>query len=286
MPWPADVDLSAFDRAEGRPALLPAGRYVCRVESGELTMTRTGKLAYRLRFTVIEPSEYAGHSLFRWLLLDSPAYCSARRCSLARPAARCPKLDCDDGLGIWFSGAKGFHDPKTLGYRLRAFRRRNVGGLMLDKVGSRTGAGFAGRFTPLAHFRHRGKPSALSPQTTPDPDWGDGAIRGDDSPQEENPRQEQSKWPSGNIAWFVAVPLVLGVGGFTWLTGSTALTAYRTTGSWLDASTWRAYWDGLRLGSQANVNGLATAGRSLLTLGVWNEPWEVWAVDQVDRPVY
>jgi RHS repeat-associated protein len=26
--------------------------------------------------------------------------------------------------------------------------------------------------------------------------------------------------PSGNIAWFVAVPLVMSVGGFTWLTGS------------------------------------------------------------------
>ena len=92
--------------------------------------------------------------------------------------------------------------------------------------------------------------------------------------------------PSGNIVWFVAIPLVLGVGGFTWLTGSTALTADRTTGRWSDASTWRAYWDGLRLGSQSTVNGLASAARSLLTLGVWNEPWEVWAVDQVDWPVY
>jgi uncharacterized protein RhaS with RHS repeats len=92
--------------------------------------------------------------------------------------------------------------------------------------------------------------------------------------------------PSGNLAWFVAVPLVMSVGGFTWLTGSTALTAYRTTGIWSDASTWAALWDGLRLGIQANVNGLASAARSLLTLGVWNEPWEVWAVDEVDRPYY
>jgi RHS repeat-associated protein len=73
--------------------------------------------------------------------------------------------------------------------------------------------------------------------------------------------------PSGNIAWFVAVPLVMSVGGFTWLTGSTALVSYRTTGSWWDAGTWGASWDGLRLGIQANINGLATAGRSLLTLG-------------------
>jgi hypothetical protein len=92
--------------------------------------------------------------------------------------------------------------------------------------------------------------------------------------------------PSGNLAWFVAVPLVMSVGGFTWLTGSTALVSYRTTGSWWDAGTWGACWDGLRLGIQANVNGLASAARSLLTLGVWNEPWEVWAVDQVDRPYY
>jgi RHS repeat-associated protein len=92
--------------------------------------------------------------------------------------------------------------------------------------------------------------------------------------------------PSGNLAWFVAVPLVMSVGGFTWLTGSTALVSYRTTGSWWDAGTWGALWDGLRLGIQANVNGLASAARSLLTLGLWNEPWEVWAVDQVDRPYY
>jgi RHS repeat-associated protein len=92
--------------------------------------------------------------------------------------------------------------------------------------------------------------------------------------------------PSGNLAWFVAVPLVMSVGGFTWLTGSTALVSYRTTGSWWDAGTWGACWDGLRLGIQANVNGLASAARSLLTLGVWNEPWEVWAVDDADRPFY
>jgi len=78
----------------------------------------------------------------------------------------------------------------------------------------------------------------------------------------------------------------MSVGGFTWLTGSTALVSYRTTGRWWDAGTWGACWDGLRLGIQANVNGLASAARSLLTLGVWNEPWEVWAVDEVDRPYY
>jgi len=32
-------------------------------------------------------------------------------------------------------------DPKALSYKLRAFKRRNVGGLMLDKIGSRAGPG-------------------------------------------------------------------------------------------------------------------------------------------------
>jgi len=82
-PDPLRADLSAFDRAEGRPALLPPGNYVLRVESGELTMTRAGKLAYRMRFSVIEPSEYAGHSLNRWLLLDSPAACNRAKIALA-----------------------------------------------------------------------------------------------------------------------------------------------------------------------------------------------------------
>jgi len=80
---PLRADLSAFDRAEGRPALLPPGNYVLRVESGELTMTRAGKIAYRLRFSVIRPSEYAGHSLNRWLLLDSPAACNRAKIALA-----------------------------------------------------------------------------------------------------------------------------------------------------------------------------------------------------------
>jgi len=82
-PDPQKIDLSAFDRAEGRPVLLPAGRYVLRVESGELAATRAGKIAYRMRFTVIEPSEYAGHSLNRWLLLDSPAACNRAKIALA-----------------------------------------------------------------------------------------------------------------------------------------------------------------------------------------------------------
>jgi RHS repeat-associated protein len=146
---------------------------------------------------------------------------------------------------------------------------------------------FVGRFdatSGLYHFRHRDYFPTTGRWTTPDPL---GFAAGDANLYRYvGNRATIATDPSGNIAWFVAVPLVLGVGGFTWLTGSTVLTAERTTGRWSDASTWAALWDGLRLGIQANVNGLASAARSLLTLGVWNEPWEVWAVDEVDRPVY
>jgi RHS repeat-associated protein len=44
--------------------------------------------------------------------------------------------------------------------------------------------------------------------------------------------------------------------------------------------------DGLRIGLQANVNAAATATRSLVTLGFWAEPWEVWSVADEDRPYY
>jgi len=138
--------------------------------------------------------------------------------------------------------------------------------------------------TGLYHFRHRDYSPTTGRWTTQDPL---GFAAGDANLYRyvgNTPTLLVD--PSGNLAWFVAVPLVMSVGGFTWLTGSTALVSYRTTGSWWDAGTWGACWDGLRLGIQANVNGLASAARSLLTLGVWNEPWEVWAVDQVDRPYY
>jgi len=138
--------------------------------------------------------------------------------------------------------------------------------------------------TGLYHFRHRDYSPTTGRWTTQDPL---GFAAGDANLYRyvgNTPTLLVD--PSGNLAWFVAVPLVMSVGGFTWLTGSTALVSYRTTGSWWDAGTWGACWDGLRLGIQANVNGLASAARSLLTLGVWNEPWEVWAVDEVDRPVY
>jgi hypothetical protein len=69
---PLRVDLSAFDRADPRPTI-PAGWYVCRIESGKLDTTRAGKLCYRLRFTVIGPPEFGGRTLFRTVMLDDTA---------------------------------------------------------------------------------------------------------------------------------------------------------------------------------------------------------------------
>jgi hypothetical protein len=71
-PDPQKIDLSAFDRADPRP-VVPAGWYVCRVESGKLDTTRAGKLCYRLRFTVIGPPEFVGRTLFRTVMLDDTA---------------------------------------------------------------------------------------------------------------------------------------------------------------------------------------------------------------------
>ena len=68
----ADVDLSAFDKADPR-VVIPAGWYVCRIESGKLDTTRTGKLCYKLRFIVIDPLEFAGRALFRTVMLDDAA---------------------------------------------------------------------------------------------------------------------------------------------------------------------------------------------------------------------
>jgi len=86
-------------------------------------------------------------------------------------------------------------DPKALGYRLRAFKRRNVGGLMLDPTtDGHKGTGIRWTVRPVGPSSPSAgaiAPIAPSPQTTPRPDptstptWGDGVIRGDDSPQDE-----------------------------------------------------------------------------------------------------
>jgi hypothetical protein len=65
-PEPND-DLSAFDNASG-VMVLPPGWYTCLLECGELWPTRTGKRAYRLRFRVTAPAEYAGFTLWRYYL--------------------------------------------------------------------------------------------------------------------------------------------------------------------------------------------------------------------------
>lgn len=69
-PDPAD-DLSAFDAAKG-VSVLPPGWYTCRLDSGEYVTTKSSaKPAYRLKFVVIDPTEFAGFALWRYELLDA-----------------------------------------------------------------------------------------------------------------------------------------------------------------------------------------------------------------------
>ncbi|VTR91693.1 unnamed protein product [Gemmata massiliana] len=74
--------LAAFDSASG-VTVLPAGWYTCRLESGELHTTKAGKLAYRLRFTVVEPAEHAAFSLWRYFTLADPANANRAKAALA-----------------------------------------------------------------------------------------------------------------------------------------------------------------------------------------------------------
>jgi len=77
-PDPQKADLSAFDKADPR-SVLPAGVYVCRVESGKLGTTNTGKLCYKLRLTVTQPPEFAGRVLFKTVMLhDAVAQARAK----------------------------------------------------------------------------------------------------------------------------------------------------------------------------------------------------------------
>ena len=69
---PGDDDISGFDSATG-VTCVPAGSYLCRLEAGELVPTKTGKRAYRLRFSVVEPATFAGFTLWRYYTLDNPA---------------------------------------------------------------------------------------------------------------------------------------------------------------------------------------------------------------------
>jgi len=69
-PGPGGFNLSGFDTADGTTTV-PAGVYLCKIERGELTHTKAGKTAYRLLFKTVEPSQHAGFTLWRWLLVGN-----------------------------------------------------------------------------------------------------------------------------------------------------------------------------------------------------------------------
>lgn len=80
-PDPADA-LAAFDAASGATCI-PPGDYLCRLEAGELTTTKAGKRAYRIRFTVVEPVTHAGFALWRWFTFADAASANRAKAALA-----------------------------------------------------------------------------------------------------------------------------------------------------------------------------------------------------------
>jgi len=82
------VDLSGFDNADGK-LTVPAGVYLCRIERGELIVTRAGKPAYRLRFATVEPAEHAGFTLWRYFVLADAAGFNRAKIALAPLGIRC-----------------------------------------------------------------------------------------------------------------------------------------------------------------------------------------------------
>ncbi len=64
------LDLTGFDDPAG-PHFIPAGVYILRVERGEFTRMKAGKNGYRLCLKVVEPTEHAGHTLWRWHLMGN-----------------------------------------------------------------------------------------------------------------------------------------------------------------------------------------------------------------------
>src|SRR4051794_33895902 len=80
-PNPADA-LAAFDTATGATCV-PPGVYLARLESGELTLTKAGKQAYRLRFVVVQPSEHAGFTLWRYFTFANVANANRAKVALA-----------------------------------------------------------------------------------------------------------------------------------------------------------------------------------------------------------
>ena len=80
-PNPQDADLSGFDSATGI-TVIPPGKYPCTVVRGELTSTKTGKLAYVLTIDVSD-GPHTGHRLWRYCLLDNPAAINRSKAILA-----------------------------------------------------------------------------------------------------------------------------------------------------------------------------------------------------------
>ncbi len=81
-PDPDGFDLGGFDSATGATTV-PAGIYLCEIERGELTKTKTGKTAYRLRFKVVTPAQHAGFKLWRWFTLGDQSSMERAKAALA-----------------------------------------------------------------------------------------------------------------------------------------------------------------------------------------------------------
>ncbi len=78
---PVDA-LAAFDAATGATCI-PAGKYLCRLEAGELVTTNSGKPAYRLRFVVVERTAHAGFTLWRYYVLNDKQNADRAKTALA-----------------------------------------------------------------------------------------------------------------------------------------------------------------------------------------------------------
>lgn len=71
-PGPDSFDLTGFDAATGRTTV-PQSVYVCRIERGEVVKTKAGKPAYRLCFKIVAPTEHAGFTVWKWLVMGDKA---------------------------------------------------------------------------------------------------------------------------------------------------------------------------------------------------------------------
>ena len=74
-------DKDPLDGFDDAVSVIPLGQYDCRLECGELTTTKTGKPAYRLRFAVAD-GPFKSFVLWRWLMLDNPASMARAKAAL------------------------------------------------------------------------------------------------------------------------------------------------------------------------------------------------------------